>query len=52
MVLTDILDDEGKHVAADLGADAVFVHHDVSQERDWVDGDGGGGRVRVRSTCS
>jgi 3alpha(or 20beta)-hydroxysteroid dehydrogenase len=37
VVLTDILDDEGKHVAADLGADAVFVHHDVSQERDWVD---------------
>jgi 3alpha(or 20beta)-hydroxysteroid dehydrogenase len=37
VVLTDILDDEGKHVAADLGADAVFVHHDVSQEREWVD---------------
>jgi len=37
VVLTDILDDEGKHVTADLGADAVFVHHDVSRERDWVD---------------
>jgi 3alpha(or 20beta)-hydroxysteroid dehydrogenase len=37
VVLTDILDDEGKHVAADLGGDAEFVHHDVSQERDWVD---------------
>jgi 3alpha(or 20beta)-hydroxysteroid dehydrogenase len=37
VVLTDILDDDGKRVADDLGGDAEFVHHDVSQERDWVD---------------
>ena len=37
VVLTDVLDDEGKHVAADIGADAAFVHLDVSQERQWVD---------------
>jgi 3alpha(or 20beta)-hydroxysteroid dehydrogenase len=37
VVLTDVLDDPGEAVAADLGRDAVFVHHDVSQERAWDD---------------
>lgn len=37
VVLTDILDDEGKHVADDIGTGAVFVHHDVSREADWAE---------------
>jgi 3alpha(or 20beta)-hydroxysteroid dehydrogenase len=37
VVLTDILEDEGEKVAADLGADGVFVRHDVSREQDWVE---------------
>jgi 3alpha(or 20beta)-hydroxysteroid dehydrogenase len=37
VVLTDILDDEGKHVADDIGAGAVFLHHDVSREADWAE---------------
>jgi 3alpha(or 20beta)-hydroxysteroid dehydrogenase len=37
VVVTDILEAEGEKVAADLGDDAVFVRHDVSQEQDWVD---------------
>jgi 3alpha(or 20beta)-hydroxysteroid dehydrogenase len=36
VILTDILE-EGEKVAAELGDDAVFVRHDVSQEQDWVD---------------
>lgn len=38
LVLTDVLDAEGEAVAASIragGADAVFVHHDVTQEADW-----------------
>jgi 3alpha(or 20beta)-hydroxysteroid dehydrogenase len=37
VVLTDILETEGEKVAAELGDDAVFVSHDVSQEADWLD---------------
>jgi 3alpha(or 20beta)-hydroxysteroid dehydrogenase len=36
VVLTDILADEGEHVADDLGDAAVFVRHDVSREADWA----------------
>ncbi|MEV8020902.1 glucose 1-dehydrogenase [Streptomyces sp. NPDC086554] len=35
VVLTDVLDDEGKATAADLGERARFAHHDVSSEEDW-----------------
>lgn len=36
VVLTDILDAEGKAVAEDIGAAALFVHHDVSSAADWT----------------
>src|ERR1700692_4110157 len=36
VVLADVLDDEGKKGAADLGDDAVFVHLDVREEADWA----------------
>ncbi len=38
LVLTDVLDAEGEAVAASIragGADAIFVHHDVTGEADW-----------------
>lgn len=35
VVIADVLDDEGRAVAADLGADARFVHLDVSDESSW-----------------
>jgi NAD(P)-dependent dehydrogenase (short-subunit alcohol dehydrogenase family) len=38
VVLTDINDDDGNEVAAalrDLGADAIFMHHDVAEPQDW-----------------
>ena len=35
VVMGDVLDDEGRAVAASLGEDVVYVHHDVSQEADW-----------------
>ncbi len=35
VVLTDILTEQGRAVAADLGADARFVTHDVSSEEGW-----------------
>jgi 3alpha(or 20beta)-hydroxysteroid dehydrogenase len=30
-----VLDDLGRQVAADVGDDAVYLHHDVSREEDW-----------------
>lgn len=36
VVLGDVLDDEGAAVAADIGANATYVHLDVSQESDWA----------------
>jgi 3alpha(or 20beta)-hydroxysteroid dehydrogenase len=36
VVFGDVLDDLGAQVAADLGDDAVYVHHDVSREAEWV----------------
>ena len=35
VVFGDVLDDLGEKVAADVGADAVYLHHDVSREEDW-----------------
>ncbi|MGW4042643.1 glucose 1-dehydrogenase [Streptomyces sp. NPDC004721] len=35
VVITDVLDDEGKATAAELGASARFLHHDVTSEEDW-----------------
>jgi 3alpha(or 20beta)-hydroxysteroid dehydrogenase len=36
VVLGDLLDDEGKAVAADLGDAARYVHLDVTSEADWA----------------
>jgi 3alpha(or 20beta)-hydroxysteroid dehydrogenase len=35
VVLGDVLDDEGKAVAASLGDAAIYLHHDVTQEDSW-----------------
>ena len=38
VVLTDINDDQGEATAAEIreaGGDAIYMHHDVSQEEDW-----------------
>lgn len=35
VLLTDILDREGETVARALGANARYLHHDVSREEDW-----------------
>ncbi|MEU1159092.1 glucose 1-dehydrogenase [Streptomyces sp. NPDC005918] len=35
VVLTDVLDDEGRATAAELGGRARFVRHDVTSEEDW-----------------
>ncbi|NNH74273.1 glucose 1-dehydrogenase [Nocardia uniformis] len=35
VVFGDVLDDEGKALAAELGADTHYVHHDVTSESDW-----------------
>ncbi len=35
MVLGDVLDDQGKALAAEIGSAARYVHHDVSREEDW-----------------
>jgi 3alpha(or 20beta)-hydroxysteroid dehydrogenase len=37
VVLGDVLDDEGKHVAGDLGELALYHHLDVTSEADWSD---------------
>jgi 3alpha(or 20beta)-hydroxysteroid dehydrogenase len=36
VVLTDVLEEEGKAVAADIGSAALFVRHDVSSAEDWA----------------
>lgn len=35
VVITDVLDDEGAALAQRLGTNALFVHHDVSDEDGW-----------------
>ena len=40
VVLTDILDEEGEAVAAEIrqqGGDAIYIHLDVTQEQQWQD---------------
>ena len=36
VVLTDVLDDDGKQAAADIGSAATFHHHDVTREAEWT----------------
>jgi 3alpha(or 20beta)-hydroxysteroid dehydrogenase len=36
VVFGDVLDDLGEKVAADIGGDAVYLHHDVRQEDGWA----------------
>ncbi|MET9533708.1 glucose 1-dehydrogenase [Streptomyces sp. NPDC006649] len=36
VVITDVLDEEGAATAAELGAQARFLHHDVTSEEDWA----------------
>ena len=36
VMLTDILDDEGQAIADALGAQAKYLHHDVSSASDWA----------------
>lgn len=36
VVLTDLLEEEGEKVAAELGDAALFVRHDVSSQEDWA----------------
>ncbi len=37
VVFGDVLDDEGKALAAEVGARCHYVHHDVTSESDWTD---------------
>lgn len=37
VVATDVLDDEGRALVANLGDRAVYQHHDVTVEADWID---------------
>ncbi|HEX4402545.1 MAG TPA: SDR family oxidoreductase [Galbitalea sp.] len=37
VVIADILDEQGEKLAKDLGADAHFVHLDVTSEQSWSD---------------
>ncbi len=36
VVLTDILDDEGKQLAGELGENALYLHLDVREQSDWT----------------
>ncbi|PCI52280.1 MAG: 3-alpha-hydroxysteroid dehydrogenase [Moraxellaceae bacterium] len=36
VVITDVLDDEGEKVSADLKDKALFLHQDVTQEESWT----------------
>ena len=36
VVLTDVLDAEGKQTASDIGSAATFHHHDVTSESEWA----------------
>ena len=35
VVIGDVLEQEGRQLASELGGAATFVRHDVTQERDW-----------------
>ena len=36
VIISDILDEEGRALAKALNKNAVFIHHDVTSEEDWV----------------
>jgi 3alpha(or 20beta)-hydroxysteroid dehydrogenase len=36
-VITDILDDDGKQTAAEIGDAVTYLHHDVTQEDEWTE---------------
>lgn len=36
VIITDLTDDEGQKLAAELGSNAHFIHHDVASESDWI----------------
>jgi 3alpha(or 20beta)-hydroxysteroid dehydrogenase len=36
VVIGDVLDNEGQHLAGELGKSAVFLRHDVTKEADWA----------------
>jgi 3alpha(or 20beta)-hydroxysteroid dehydrogenase len=36
VVLTDVLDDDGKQAATEIGSAATFHHHDVTSEAEWT----------------
>jgi 3alpha(or 20beta)-hydroxysteroid dehydrogenase len=36
VVISDILDEEGRDLVSALGTSAIFVHHDVTSEENWV----------------
>src|SRR5882762_11746457 len=36
VVLTDVLEDEGKRTAAEIGSAATFHRHDVTSEAEWA----------------
>jgi 3alpha(or 20beta)-hydroxysteroid dehydrogenase len=36
VVMTDVLSTEGETVAADIGGDTIFMHHDISDEDAWA----------------
>jgi len=37
VAIADVADEEGRAVAADIGADAIYLHLDVTSEQDWAD---------------
>ena len=37
VVITDVLDDEGKATASSIGDRATYLHHDVTKEQEWTD---------------
>src|SRR3954447_2671938 len=36
VVITDVLDDEGKQTASTVGGNVTYLHHDVTKEEDWT----------------
>jgi 3alpha(or 20beta)-hydroxysteroid dehydrogenase len=36
VVATDVLDEEGQAVVASVGKSALYLHHDVTKEADWI----------------
>ena len=38
VIVADVLDDDGRRVAAEIGERALFIHLDVTSEADWSDG--------------